>query len=269
MTLAVQDVYVPTEGGRLFARVWTPEGAGGKTPIILVHESLGSVEVWRKFPAHLAQAVGRPVVAYDRLGFGKSDAHDGPIRRDFLFAELRVSLPPMRAALGFERFVLFGHSVGGAMALVGASDFPKDCEAVITLAGQATAEEAVRIGIRAALKNFENPEQFERVERYHGAKAQWVLDSWGGPWLSDDFLSYDLRDILGRIRCPVLVLHGEQDHFGSVLHPKILGESLGARAEVHILPNIGHSPHREDEALVLRLVSRFLEHGAQDEFSPE
>ena len=68
--LAPTDHWVALPQGRIFARRWSPppqSGAAAQPPIVLFHESLGSVELWRGFPATLCAATGRTVVAYDRL----------------------------------------------------------------------------------------------------------------------------------------------------------------------------------------------------------
>src|SRR3954463_5801070 len=80
-----RDHRIATEAGTLFARAWVPslQRDAAIAPFLLFHDSLGSVELWRKFPEQLAIATGRSVVAYDRAGFGRSDAHPG--RLDFTF----------------------------------------------------------------------------------------------------------------------------------------------------------------------------------------
>lgn len=115
--VAVQDRWVQGRQGRLFVRRWTPHGARALAPLILLHDSLGSVELWRGFPAALCEATGRAVVAYDRLGFGQSDPHPGALAPDFVAAEADGNFASVREQLGIERFALPGHSVGGGMAV--------------------------------------------------------------------------------------------------------------------------------------------------------
>ena len=74
-----EDLFAPSAEGRVFVRRWPVEGSG-RAPIVLLHDSLGSVAQWRDFPSKLAQATSREVIAYDRLGFGQSDPRDE--RRD-------------------------------------------------------------------------------------------------------------------------------------------------------------------------------------------
>ena len=74
--------WIDAPGGRLFARCWRPqaptEDPVRKPPIVLFHDSLGCVELWRGFPLRLADRAGRLVIAYDRLGFGGSDPRTAP-----------------------------------------------------------------------------------------------------------------------------------------------------------------------------------------------
>jgi pimeloyl-ACP methyl ester carboxylesterase len=74
VTGAHQDNTVAVPGGRVFVRRWA--GGSDRAPIVLLHDSLGSVEQWRAFPQALATATHRDVIAYDRLGFGHSSARD-------------------------------------------------------------------------------------------------------------------------------------------------------------------------------------------------
>jgi pimeloyl-ACP methyl ester carboxylesterase len=257
------DHWIPHPGGRLFARSWTPaHAAAAAAPIVMFHDSLGSVALWRDFPAQLATATGRRVVAYDRLGFGESDQRTDRPAIDFVAEEAATSFPALRAALGLRRFVALGHSVGGGMAIHCAAAAGADCEALVTIAAQVFAEERTLEGIRAAREQFRDPAQVQRLARYHGPRAQWVLDAWIGTWLHADFADWNVRDVLPRVTCPVLALHGDSDEYGSTVHPRLIGERAGGAAQVEILPDTGHVPHRERTEVVLGLIARFLQAGA-------
>ena len=252
----VADIFIEAPGGQRFVRIWGE--LGSSVPIILLHDSLGSVELWRDFPASLMEATGRPVIAYDRLGFGKSDPHPGTLDADFIREEARSSLPALSTQLGIGRMVLFGHSVGGGMAVCAGAALPDLVEAVITESAQAFVEDRTVAGIRHAEKNFEEPGQIERLARYHGGKARWVLEAWTRTWLSPRFANWTLDDDLRRLRCPVLALHGDRDEYGSRLHPERIGGLAGAGGEIVIIEDCGHVPHREKPELVLQAVARFV-----------
>ena len=184
MTAELVDAIADVPGGRVLARRWKSEHQD-RVPIVLLHDSLGSVDQWRDFPAALAQATARDVVAYDRLGFGRSTRRVGTPTMGFIHEEAETFFPVLSQELGIPTALLFGHSVGGAMALVIAALHPSRCEAVVTEAAQAFVEPRTLAGIQAAKKAFGDPEQFARIARWHGKKAQWVLDAWTEVWLSN------------------------------------------------------------------------------------
>lgn len=253
----IEDCFVEVPGGSVFVRRWRG-GSESRSPIVLLHDSLGCVELWRDFPSALATATGREIIAYDRLGFGNSTARAGRPSDDFIAEEAGVYFPAIRAALGVDRFALFGHSVGGAMAVMIAALQGEGCDAIVTEAAQAFVEERTLSGILAAKEQFRDPEQFEKLARWHGEKAQWVLEAWTEVWLSPQFRSWSLDRHLGNVTCPVLAIHGDLDEYGSVEFPRRIAQHVSGRSELVILENCGHVPHRERKEDVLRLTAAFL-----------
>lgn len=255
----VTDHWIVLPAGRAFARQWQPEGATpARAPLLLMHDSLGCVELWRDFPAQLAAAAGRRVVAYDRLGFGRSGARVGRPSRDFVAEEAVTTLPTLREQMGLGRFVVAGHSVGGGMAVEIAARESADCEALVTMSAQAFVEDRTLAGLRVARAQFADPAQVERLARYHGDKAAWALDAWLGQWLDPAFATWTLAAALPRVTCPVLAIHGEQDEYGSAAHPRRIVDGVAGPARLEMLPDVGHVPWREQPALVVSLIADFL-----------
>jgi pimeloyl-ACP methyl ester carboxylesterase len=181
---------------------------------------------------------------------------------DFVSDEAVTFFPPIQRALGITRFSLFGHSVGGAMALVIAASQSEACDAVITEAAQAFVEPRTLAGIRSAKAHFRDSDQFEKLAKWHGDKAQWVLDAWTEVWLSPEFLSWEIERYLNKVVCPVLAIHGDRDEYGSVEFPRRITGTVKGPSESVILSDCGHVPHRERRQDVLRLASTFLERTA-------
>ena len=258
MRTEVLDSFVEVPGGSVFVRRWRLPGSR-RSPIILLHDSLGSVEQWRDFPPALAEASARDVIAYDRLGFGRSTRRTERPSVDFVFDEAATFFPVIQRALRLNRFALFGHSVGGAMALSIAAARSEGCDAIITEAAQAFVEPRTLSGIRAARAQFDDPAQFERLAKWHGEKAGWVLDAWTGVWLSPDFLPWNLDEQLAQVTCPVLAIHGELDEYGSAEFPRRIASRVNGPSKFVILDGCGHVPHRERTDEVLRLTASFLE----------
>ena len=267
MTVTTTDHWMESiDAGKLFARQWTPSNAcrSHRETIVLFHDSLGCVELWRDFPQNLATATRRSVVAYDRLGFGRSDAHPGILPKTFIRDEASLVVPRLCESLGLGAIIPFGHSVGGGMAIATAAHLPASCAAVITESAQSFIEDTTLSGLLAGKMKFQAPDQFERLKRYHGEKARWVLDAWIDTWLAPDFADWSLDHDLPAVRCPALVLHGERDEYGSRRHADRIASLTSGPSQTLILEGCGHVPHREQPALILKSVALFLsQYGSQ------
>ncbi|CAB3748170.1 alpha/beta hydrolase [Burkholderia sp. MSh2] len=268
--IVTEETTVETPQGRLFAKRWRVRPAQGQAgapeqaapepaaPIVLLHDSLGCVELWRDFPEQLARAAQRDVIAYDRLGFGRSDRHPGALAATFVRDEAGQAFATLLDALGVDAFVAFGHSVGGGMAVGCAAAHPERCRALVTVAAQAFAEDRTLAGIRDAQRQFDEPGQLDRLARYHGDKAEWVLRAWVDTWLSPAFAGWSLDDDLPRVRCATLAIHGEDDEYGSDVHPKRIAARVAGPASYLLLGACGHMPHRERTDDVLAAVAALL-----------
>lgn len=258
MKLEEKRVEVP--GGQVFVRRWQATENLHKPAIVLLHDSLGCVELWRDFPAQLAQQLGREVIAYDRLGFGQSTTRVEPPSLRFIDEEAEVVFPALCRALGLKKVVPFGHSVGGGMAIAIAGQQVQSnlCAAVITESAQAFVEARTKAGIEAAKQFFNQANNLERLTKYHGSKARWVLDAWTETWLHPAFESWSLRPHLKNVRCPVLALHGDNDEYGSVAFPNLIADAAAGHAEAVVLEGFGHVPHKENPATILAAVAGFL-----------
>lgn len=243
--------------GAVFVRECLPGEATGGVPILMLHDSLGSVALWRDFPDRLSAATGRRVIAYDRPGFGRSAPRHAPPSLDFIAAEARDVIEPLCAALGVDRFVVFGHSVGGGMAVHCAARHRDRCVGLITVAAQAFVEERTRAGLREAQALFADPVQLERLARYHGDKARWVLDAWIETWLDPAFAHWSLDAVLPQVCCPLLAIHGADDEYGSPAHPERIARLSGGPAQIAVMADTRHMPHREHPDAVLAAVADF------------
>src|SRR3954467_9737288 len=166
------DHWIPHAEGRMFAREWPAVDADAAAPpLLLLHDSLGCVALWREFPALLARDTGRGVVAYDRAGFGASDARGARPSLDFIVEEATTWFPIVRRHFGIDRFAVLGHSVGGGMAVNIAARHSDSCTALVTIAAQAFVEERTLSALRAARESFAQAGAMARLERYHGDKA--------------------------------------------------------------------------------------------------
>jgi pimeloyl-ACP methyl ester carboxylesterase len=249
----VSDHNINYRGETIFARRWTVEDAP-ETPIVLLHESLGSTGMWKSFPEHLAIATGRTVISYDRPGYGKSTPRTEVPRLDFIEREATEVFPTVRKELGIGDYILLGHSVGGGIALrIAATDHR--CIGVISESAQAFVEDRTLSGIRVAQERFADPAQLARLERWHGDRARWVVDAWTDTWLHPEFRSWRLRG-LSSVQCPVLVIHGDSDEFGSQAFAETIAREVSGPTSIEITET-GHIPHQQAEQDVLKIVTDF------------
>ena len=259
MKTVSSDCWVDGPEGQTFVRQWSPvDQMVAATPIVLLHDSLGCVDLWRGFPQDLSVITGRRVVAYDRLGFGRSDARIARPSLDFIAEEASKHFPAVREALALDCFIVIGHSVGGGMACHIAAREPEACEAMVTMSAQAFVEEQTLSGIRTARAQLEDPAQVERLAKYHGPKASWVIDAWTGCWLDPAFATWSLAPVLPHVVCPALALHGGSDEYGSDLHPAMIANGVSGPSKLEVLQHAGHVLHREQPAWVCKQLVDFL-----------
>ena len=258
MTHARQTLSLVVDGVRLHAERLAPPRGGGGPVVVLLHDSLGSVRLWRDFPEQLAEATGLGVLAYDRRGHGASDPFGPEARTPAYLHEQAAVLDRVLAAAGVERAVLFGHSDGGSIALLAAALHPARIRGVVTEAAHVFVEERTLAGIREAQRAIESGDLLSRLERYHGDKASSLAAAWIGTWLSPAFRGWNIEAELRQIRCPVLVLQGSEDEYGSEAQVQAIAQGVAGPSRAVILPGLRHTPHREDTDAVLRLLAEYL-----------
>ena len=248
-------------GGRRFdlEYTWVGAPAPGQAPLVFLHEGLGSVSMWRDFPAQLCEVLGRRGLVYSRPGYGGSTprAADEHWRPDFMHVQATEVLPALLAALGIdEPCVLFGHSDGGSIALIHAALCPQRVAAVIVLAPHILVEDISVLSIAAARQAYESTDLRQRLQRHH-ADVDSAFLGWADAWLAADFRAWSIESLLVRIACPVLAVQGLDDEYGTLAQV----EGIAARVpgtRLLALPDCGHSPHRDRPQEVIEATSAWL-----------
>jgi pimeloyl-ACP methyl ester carboxylesterase len=236
-----------------------PGGAGGRrAPIIVLHEGLGSVTMWREWPAQVCAEAGRDAIVYSRRGYGGSDPvadvrGAGRLGPDYMHREAFDVLPQLLATLAIEAPVLLGHSDGGTIALLYASRFP--VTACIVMAPHVIVEDCSVQAIAAARTAYESGGLRERLGRYHG-DVDGAFWQWNDIWLAPAFRAFDIRDECRHITAPVLAIQGENDPYGTLRQIEEIAPAGSITREV--LPQCGHSPHRDQPDRSRRSIVQFL-----------
>ena len=245
--------------GRLAAvRLVPEEPRPGLPPIVFLHDALGSVSLWRDLPDRLCGDLGREGLAFDRLGFGQSARRPGPLDRRFLEIEATDRLPEVLRQAGISRPVLFGHSDGASIALLFAAAFPGIPAAVVSIAAHVFIEEITLAGIDEAADAWRTTDLPSRLGRHHGEKTESVFRSWSETWRDPRFRHFSAVEAIRSIRCPVLVIQGERDEYGTVAQVEAISAAVSGPVRSLVLPGLGHFPHREAPERVLSETERFL-----------
>jgi len=233
------------------------DGDGGAPTLILLHEGLGSVALWRDFPAKLAAATGCPAVVYSRYGYGRSDPLGAPRGVDYMHLEALETLPELRAALALDDAILVGHSDGASIALIHAGSGRWPVRAIVLEAPHVFVEDASIASIAAARTAYETTDLRQRLARYH-ADVDSAFRGWNDIWLDPVFRSWNIASVLPGMRCPVLAIQGADDEYGTLAQIDAIERGLTGRFERLVLANCQHSPHRDQEQATLDAMARFI-----------
>ncbi len=237
------DTLIPVKGQQLYVRY--TEYNPGRPVIVFLHDSLGCAEFWRDFPDHLAGLTDCNVLVYDRRGYGRSEPFGNTTRTTAYLEEEAEVLEALLEACKIPEAILFGHSDGGSIALIAAARYPQRILGIVAEAAHIFVEEVTLEGIRAAVQRYATTDLPERLKKYHGEKAESVFRAWTDTWLRPDYRSWTIVPLLPAITCPVLVIQGEADPFGTMAQVDGIVDNSGGPVATFLIPGIGHTPHRE------------------------
>jgi pimeloyl-ACP methyl ester carboxylesterase len=227
-------------------------------PIVFLHEGLGSVAMWRDWPAGVCAATGRAGIVYSRRGYGRSDSiadvrGAGRLSADYMHREATEELPALLKALGIASPVLLGHSDGATIALLYASRFP--VAACIVMAPHVIVEDLSVRSIAQARDAYATSDLRQRLARYH-ANVDCAFWQWNDVWLSPAFRDFDIRSDCRRIEAPLLAIQGEEDPYGT--RRQIQEIDPRGPYDKLVLPQCGHSPHKDQPERTRDAIVRFL-----------
>ncbi|GAB0155330.1 alpha/beta hydrolase [Chryseobacterium sp. Alg-005] len=229
-----------------------------KPTIVFLHDSLGCAQLWRDFPAKIAAEAQCNILLYDRLGYGKSCPMPTHERQNNYMEQEADVLNDLLNALNLRNVILFGHSDGGTIALITASKYSEKINAVICEAGHIFVEDVTVKGVKDAFEAYQTTNLGERLQKYHGDKVDMLFKAWTETWLSDRFRSWNIEYLLPGINCPLLFIQGEADEYGTLDQVEKTISQVNGIAEKYIIPDIGHTPHKEIPELVLHRSVEFI-----------
>jgi pimeloyl-ACP methyl ester carboxylesterase len=237
---------------------WVGGAQDDRPDIVMLHEGLGSVAMWKDFPERLAAAARTRVFAYSRQGHGASDP--GPERHgvDYMDVEANQVLPVVLGQASAQRPILFGHSDGASIALIYAAMRPGDVSGLILEAPHAFVETRTIDSIAAIKDAFLTTHLDRRLARYHRDPTR-MFWRWNRIWLNPAFRSWSIVERLPQIGCPILVIQGEDDEYGTRAQPEAIARAASGPTSIVMLPDCGHSPHRDQPDAVLQAARDFTQ----------
>ncbi|MEJ0075384.1 MAG: alpha/beta hydrolase [Alphaproteobacteria bacterium] len=258
MTLADQG-HVEIDGARLEYRMIGPLPDAAPT-IFMLHEGLGSVSTWGKFPSELAEKTGAGVFAYSRAGYGQSSTITLPRPLDYMQREAANVLPKLLDAIGFRRGILLGHSDGASIAAQYAGTHQDHrVRGLVLMAPHFFVEAEGLAEIRNARIAYETTDLRARLARHH-ADVDAAFRGWNEAWLDPGFArAFDITEALAYIRVPVLLMQGEADRYGTLAQVRAAQEECYCPVDTLVMPGVGHAPHREKPDETVAAIASFAD----------
>jgi pimeloyl-ACP methyl ester carboxylesterase len=254
---------VPYRGGTVDIEYgWLRPERRAAPLLVFLHEGLGSLALWRDFPARLCDAGGFRGLVYSRPGYGRSTPRPSDERwtPGFMHEQAQELLPAFFAALEVDTEAdppwLVGHSDGGSIALVFAATFPRRAAGLVLLAPHLFVEDISIESIQAARTAYLETSLREKLGRYH-ADPDSAFWGWNDIWLDPEFRRWNIEELVPALRCPVLAVQGRDDEYGTLA--QIEGIARGApETELLVLEACGHSAHRDQPERLTQAVVDFV-----------
>lgn len=237
---------------------WRGPAPDAAPTLVLLHEGLGCVAMWRDFPARLAARTGYGVLVYSRLSYGASDP--GPERGlRYMHDEALRVLPALLDAAGVRKCILVGHSDGASIATLyagGVQDFR--VRGVVLMAPHFFVEDMNIASIEAAKRAYETGDLKSKLARYH-RNVDAAFYTWNSAWLAPEFRAWRIDDALAYIRVPMLIVQGKDDQYGTLAQVETAERETYCPVESVVIEQCGHSPHLDRPEATLNAIAAFAE----------
>ncbi len=267
---------------------WGNEAA---PPLLLLHGGKDHARNWDWVARELRQ--GYRVIAPDLRGHGDSA---WAIGGTYAIADFVLDVVQLVEALGCQRLTLVGHSLGGAIALHYAGLHPERVEKLVAIEGLGPSPSMLReieattgherlarwvasmqqlarrsprryASIDEAAKRMREANAFLSAEQAHHLTVHgvarnedgtfaWKFDNYVRAFSPTRFSSDEVRELWERIRCPVLLVRGEESWASDPLKDGRIAAFRDARL-VNV-PHAAHWVHHDQLDVFLRELRKFL-----------
>lgn len=225
--------------------------------IVMLHEGLGCLALWRHVPAKLSEATGFGVFAYSRAGYGQSDPVTLPRPLDYMTREAMEVVPPLLDAIGFRRGILLGHSDGATIAAIYAGSHEDHrVRGLVLMAPHFFTEPEGLAEIAKAKVDYETTDLKVRMGKYHRDPDN-AFRGWNDAWLAPGFKAWNVGEVIDYLRIPVLAIQGREDQYGTLAQIREIETRSYAPVDVEILESCRHAPHLEQPEKTLAAIAEF------------
>lgn len=253
---AKPDQRMTVDGTALEYACWGPPPQDAPT-LVMLHEGLGSVGLWKKWPEQLAKATGFGVLAYSRAGYGASDPVPLPRPQDYMTREAEDVLGAVLDAAGVRQTVLLGHSDGATIAAIYAGSVSDmRVRGLILIAPHFFTEPCGLAAIRAAGEAYRTGDLRDRLARHHGY-VDVAFHGWHDVWANARFSEWNVADVIDHWRIPALAIQGDADPYGTLAQVQEIDERIYSPLETLVLEGGGHAPHVETPEPVMAAITEF------------
>lgn len=250
--------YLDIDGIRLEAEWIGPQPREAPT-LVLLHEGLGCISLWKDFPRRLAELSGWGVLVYSRQGYGGSDPIEVPRPLTYMHHEGLEVLPRLLDVAGIRQTILVGHSDGASIALINAGGVQDPrVIGVVLMAPHVLTEPICVDSIREAREAYLHGKLRESLKRHHGDNVDCAFWGWNRTWLAPDFLDWNIEEYLPDIEIPILQIQGRQDEYGTAAQLEAIERHVRGPVTTVWLDDCRHSPHRDQPEAVLSAMLDFL-----------
>ncbi len=257
MTFNWQDGMLCVAGKSLEYACFGPPPDTAPT-LVLLHEGLGCVRLWRDFPQKLADLTGFGVFAYSRSGYGQSDLAELPRPLDYMTREAVDVLPDLLDRIGLQRGVLLGHSDGATIAAIYAGSVEDHrIRGLILMAPHFFTESIALAAISEARITYETGGLPKRMAKYH-RDPDHTFCGWSDSWLHPGFKAWNVTDVIDYLRIPVLAIQGNDDKYGTYAQIQELEQRSYAPVDVALLDACHHAPHLDQPVKTCAAIADFL-----------
>jgi 2-hydroxymuconate-semialdehyde hydrolase len=241
--------------------------AGQGEPLVLLHGASSAGISW--YPVIAPLAAHYRVWAPDMVGHGESERAAGAYDRPYYSAWLAGFFD----AIGLDSAHVVGHSLGGAVALQFALDFPERLRRLVLVDAAALGRGVpVRVALaflRSALfPSQETGERLGRLAVYDPRKLDPFFEEYGSRirpmprpgrafWRGGRTIAMVATEELQQLKPPTLIIWGREDLFLPVSHAERAAQAI-PNARLHVIPEAGHVSFLDQPQAFCQAVLSFL-----------